>query len=80
MVSERVRRVVAQALGHPLEQVTVAMTPADSPAWDSLGHLGIVTALELEFSLAFAPEDIMEMNSVAEMIALLERKTGASQP
>ena len=78
MIGDRVRKVIAEALGQALEQVTPAMTPADSPAWDSIGHLTIVTSLELEFGCAFSPEDIMQMNSVGEMIALMERKTGDS--
>lgn len=78
MIGDRVRKVIAEALGQPLEHVTPGMTPADSPAWDSIGHLTIVTSLETEFGCAFSPEDIMQMNSVGEMIALMERK--ANEP
>src|SRR5439155_4047803 len=66
-VSERLRAVVAQTFRMPIELVDDATRPGAVAAWDSLGQMDLVTALEHEFSTEFALEDIMLMNSVGEI-------------
>ena len=76
-VSERLRAVVARTFKMPIERVDDATTPAAVAAWDSLAQMELVIALEQEFSVEFALEDIMRMNSVGEIRSLLERQNGA---
>ena len=76
-VSERLRAVVARIFKMPIDRVDDATAPAVVTAWDSLGQMELVTALEQEFSVEFALEDIMLMNSVGEIRSLLERRNGA---
>lgn len=76
-VSERLRGVVARTFRIPIERVDDATTPAAVAAWDSLGQMELVTALEQEFSIELALEDIMLMNSVGEIRSILERRNGA---
>ncbi len=33
-------------------------------AWDSLGHLNLILALEAEFNVSFSPEDVINMRSL----------------
>jgi len=76
-VSERVRAVVARTFTMPIDRVGDATAPAIVPAWDSLGQLELVRALEEEFSLEFDVDDIMRMNSVGEICLVLQRRNGA---
>jgi acyl carrier protein len=76
-VTERLRVVVARTFRLPIEQVDDATTPAAVAAWDSLGQLDLVTALEQEFSVEFGVEEIMLMNSVGQIRSVLERRNGA---
>jgi len=76
-VSERLRAVVARTFRMPIELVDDATTPAAVAAWDSLGQMELVTALEQEFSTEFALEDIMLMNGVGAIRSILERRNGA---
>jgi len=45
-MTERLRAVVARTFRMRVEQVDDATTPAAVAAWDSLGQIDLVTALE----------------------------------
>ena len=36
------------------------------PAWDSVGHMGLVSALEEVFGIMLEPDDIVDMRSFAK--------------
>jgi len=76
-MTERLRAVVARTFRMRVEQVDDATTPAGVSAWDSLGQIDLVTALEQEFSVEFGLDEIMLMNSVGEIRSVLERRNGA---
>jgi len=75
-MTERLRAVVARTFRMRVEQVDDATTPAAVAAWDSLGQIDLVTALEQEFSVEFGLDEIMLMNSVGEIRSILERRNG----
>lgn len=35
----------------------------DIPVWDSVGHMGLVAAIEEAFDIMLEPDDIVDMNS-----------------
>jgi acyl carrier protein len=35
----------------------------DIPAWDSVGHMGLVAQLEEQFGIMMEPDDIVDLNS-----------------
>ena len=43
------------------------------PAWDSVGHMGLVAALEEAFDIMMEPDDIVDLNSYAKGRELLAR-------
>ena len=44
------------------------------PAWDSLGHIRLIGALEEAFDVTFTIEDIETMTSVARILDLVTSK------
>ena len=70
----RVRRVVSQVFRVPIDEVDDDTSPVTVSSWDSIGQLDLVTALEEEFSIKFSPEEIMEMNGVGDIRAVLDRR------
>ena len=42
------------------------------PAWDSVGHMGLISELEDAFDIQFATDDIVEFNSYEKGIELLK--------
>ena len=73
-VAERVRTIVAQTFNIPIEAIDEGTTPAAVAAWDSLGQLALVNALEQEFAIEFVLEDIARMNSVGEIRSIVETR------
>lgn len=71
---ERVRVIVADVFGVPVEQVRPDSSPDNIESWDSLQHLNLVLALEQEFGTQFTPEEIEQLLSVELVAALLEEK------
>lgn len=49
-----------------LEAVDESMTRENTPKWDSLVHLTLVTAIEDEFDIMLDTEDILNLNSYQE--------------
>lgn len=62
------------------DQVTI--TPesnADSiPGYDSLAHIDIISAIEQEFAIDFEFTEIVKLDNVGDMIALIERKVAVA--
>ena len=71
---EQVRRVMADVLGLDPAAIGGDASPETIPAWDSVQHLSLVIALEEEFSVRFAPEEIEEAMSLGAIIELIRRK------
>lgn len=46
--------------------------PGDINGWDSLGHVALMAAIQEEFGTHIAVEDAIEVESIADIIALLE--------
>lgn len=49
-------------------------SPESLAAWDSLGHIRLIAALEDEFQLTFTLEEIEAMSSVGKIRAVLADK------
>jgi len=69
-ILERVRRIAADLLDIPFDQIPPAASLETIENWDSLNHLNLVLGLEGEFGVQFSPEEIGKIQSV-ENIALL---------
>ena len=67
-IEELIREVLVLSEEVELSDQT---TPYDIPAWDSLGHINIITAIEEEFDLDISPEQIGELQSIADFKALI---------
>ena len=46
----------------------------DFPAWDSVGHLSILSSVEEAFDISFEPEEMMEMEDVKDIVAAVNAK------
>ena len=71
---QKVFSIVAQTLEIPLEQVSAELAVGSIPQWDSLGHLGIVSALEEAFSISFDVDELFEVENVGDFIDLIDKQ------
>lgn len=68
-VCDTVRRVLETEA-----ELTEQTTMEDVAEWDSFGQVAIVAALEEEFGVSFSRDEIIEMDSIASILAILERR------
>jgi acyl carrier protein len=64
-----------------LNDRTLIVTPASNaetiPGYDSLAHINVITAIEQEFRVSFEFSELVHLDCVGDMIALLIKKTRA---
>ncbi len=63
---ERLRRLVADALKLPVEDITAESGLQVTPGWDSMAHVSILVAMECEFGVN-VDEALMNCRTVAEL-------------
>ncbi len=71
-VSERLRKTLADVFDIPAAEVTPDLIAGAVPAWDSVGHLQAILALETEFGVQFDPDRMAGLTSVRRLQAELE--------
>ena len=65
--NKRMRQVLGQVLGLPIDAVTDAAEMDAVEGWDSLKHLRVVLALEEAFGVSFDEEIALEITSVPKI-------------
>lgn len=63
-MQERIKTVMAQIFNVDPGSITVDSSPESIERWDSLRHMQLVLAIEDEFGVQFADEDIPELLSL----------------
>jgi acyl carrier protein len=64
MSPDRLNAVAAAVFGVDADGLTDDASPTTIPQWDSVGHLELVLALEAEFGVQFAVDEIATLNSL----------------
>ena len=70
---ERLQSLIATTLKVPPARIAPTTVQDELPAWDSLGHVNLMMALEQTFDLYIEVEDFAKLNSVPAIAAYLER-------
>ena len=73
---DKVLKLVAQIMGIPLEQVTLASSPDSIEQWDSLKHMHLVLAIEEAFEIQLTDEEIIMVKDVQSIVSLVEQRIG----
>jgi len=73
MNKEKLRTCFSQSLGIPMEQVTDDLTYNTIEEWDSVGHMTLVADLETAFDVVLDTDDILDLSSVRQAVAILGR-------
>lgn len=71
---EKVIEIVASTCEVEKNAVTADSAVGDFPAWDSMGHLAILNAVEEAFDISFEPEEMMEIEDVNDIVKAVEAK------
>lgn len=73
-MESRVRSLIVLTLGLPPEAAAGELQMSNPPAWDSLGHMTLVAALEKEFEVRFPIYAIPELTNVPAIVRKLEEQ------
>ena len=71
---EKVIEIVASTCSVEKSEVNENSTVGDFPAWDSVGHLSILSSVEEAFDISFEPEEMMEMEDVKDITEAVNAK------
>jgi len=73
-LESQVRKVLAAVLSIEIDVIDRSSDRNTLPRWDSLRHMNLVLALEQEFGVEIADEEIPLLFSVEGILRLLEEK------
>jgi len=70
----KLNEIIASTLHIPLGVITDQLTMSEVESWDSLQHMNLIASLEQVFGAEFTFEEIVLMQSVAEIKSVLKSK------
>lgn len=73
-VRKRIKQIMADAFEVPVSEIPDDASTENFAAWDSLGHMQLMLALEAEFGLSLSTEEMLELTSLDRVEALLRRE------
>jgi acyl carrier protein len=65
---------IANLFEEPVENVVVSTRREEIPAWDSLGVLSLIAALDEEFDIRLSENEIQDMKSVEDILQLFKSR------
>jgi acyl carrier protein len=74
VMSDRLTQTYASVLNVPIERLTDASSPANTPEWDSLATINITLAVEREFGLRLSMREVRGMSSIGLAKSVLRTK------
>lgn len=75
-LAQRVREIVAEVFSLPVDKVTDELGPHKLRAWDSLGQIRLMLALEDSFAFRHDPREANAVRNVGELINIVARRMG----
>jgi len=76
MTQARLERVFRSVFNDESLVISDATTAAEIPKWDSIEHINLMFALESEFGIQFAGNELAEFANVGELRRYLETRGG----
>jgi acyl carrier protein len=73
-VLDKVRQAFKSAFDIDPQSVSMDTTASDIPVWDSVGHLSLAGSLEEVFGISLDVDELMEMESVREIVRIITPK------
>lgn len=71
---EKVVEIIAGICDVQKNEINEKSTIGDFPAWDSVGHLTILSSVEEAFDISFEPEEMMELEDVKDIVEAVNAK------
>ncbi len=72
-IKEKVLEIIQDQF-KPDIQINTETQPSDVDGWNSLGHLQLIVRLEQELNLSFELDELIEMQSVGDIVRIVEQR------
>jgi acyl carrier protein len=76
-ITERLTKVFRKVFDDESIVLRPEMTADDIDGWDSLSHINLLIAVELEFGIEFKQNEIQSFANVGELMQSIEKKMAA---
>ena len=80
MTNEEILTKITDVVRDELDEDDIVLTPEtkarDVEGWDSLAHVRIVVAVEQEFGVRFDMAEITNLDSVGDLVTLVQTTAG----
>ena len=73
-ILERLTPVFHKVFDNDAIVLTPELTADDVDEWDSMSHINLMIAIELEFGIEFRQREIQSFANVGELVATIEKK------
>ncbi len=77
-VAVKLKQLIAQLFKVSPDELSDQTGPGDVPGWDSLGHVTLMVEVQKQFGTHVPVEDAIEVESIADLVAVLERLQGSA--
>ena len=68
MLEERIKTTTCTALNISTEIYNEDLGAGDIPEWDSLGHVGLLQAIEKEFDISLDVGDAIDIETISDLV------------
>ena len=79
-LNERLTEVFRYVFNNDSIKLTDTMTADDVDEWDSLSHINLIIAIELEFGIEFKQNEIQNFENVGELFQSIKAKISDLNP
>jgi len=74
-LKDRLTKVFRTVFDNDSIELTPELTADDVDEWDSLSHMNLMIAIELEFDIEFEQNEVLNFANVGELMASIQAKT-----
>jgi acyl carrier protein len=76
--TSKLKQLIANLFRCDVSDLADSTGPGDIPGWDSLGHVTLMVEIQKQFGSHVPVEDAIEVESIADLAAILRRLQSAS--
>ncbi len=74
MLDSKIFNIIKNTFPNSTTNINTDTTANDVDEWDSLGHIMLIQAIETEFNIQFDLDELLEFNSVGDIINSIKLK------
>jgi acyl carrier protein len=70
----KVKQIISKVIGVNISQLSDDIGPGDLPEWDSLGHQGILSAIETNYGFVLSIDEVLDIETMEDLVRTIQQK------